>query len=232
MPVVLVTGASQGIGAAIAQAFSKEPDIDLVLVARNEGKLNDVARSCAEARSVLVKPCDVTDAIAVSSMADEVLVSVGPPDLLVNNAGLFRPGGILETTVDEFREQVEVNLTSAFLVTRAFLGQMVDRQSGMVVFMASVASLKAYPGGGAYCASKHGLLGLARVVREETREKGIRVTTVLPGATWTPSWEGSGNAPERMMPAGDIAAAIRDVFLLSDRTVVEEIVLRPQLGDL
>jgi NAD(P)-dependent dehydrogenase (short-subunit alcohol dehydrogenase family) len=165
-------------------------------------------------------------------MANEVLVRWGAPEVLVNNAGLFRPAPLRQTAVEEFRAQLEANLTSAFLVTRAFLEPMIARRRGHIFFMGSVAALKAYPGSVAYCAAKHGLLGLARVVREETRQLGLRVTVVLPGATYTPSWEGVDLPEARFMPAEDIARAVRDVYHLSSRTVVEEILLRPQEGDL
>jgi len=233
VPIVVVTGASQGIGAAIAQAFAEEPVAQLALVARNRKRLEAVAAACrARGAETLVLPCDVTDAGAVEAMANEVLVRWGAPEVLVNNAGLFRPAPLRQTAVEEFRAQLEANLTSAFLVTRAFLEPMIARRRGHIFFMGSVAALKAYPGSVAYCAAKHGLLGLARVVREETRQLGLRVTVVLPGATYTPSWEGVGLPEARFMPAEDIARAVRDVYHLSSRTVVEEILLRPQEGDL
>ena len=98
--------------------------------------------------------------------------------------------------------------------------------------MSSIAGLEIYPNSAAYCAAKFGVTGLSKVLREELREKGVRVTTVHPGATVSPSWKGSGVADERIMPAEDVARAFYDIYALSRRTVVEEIVLRPQLGDL
>jgi NAD(P)-dependent dehydrogenase (short-subunit alcohol dehydrogenase family) len=233
MPTIVVTGASQGIGRAVAEAFAGEPDARLALVSRNEAALDEVSDRCrAAGAEAVVLVCDVTDEAAVQQMAGAVLGRWGPPDVLVNNAGLFRPGSVRETPIALFREQVDVNLTSAFVVTQAFLGAMMDRGSGSIFYMGSVASIKGYPGGVAYCAAKHGLLGLARVVREETRDHGLRVTTLLAGATRTPSWDGSGFPDERFMPAEDIARTVRYVYHLSPRTVVEEILLRPQLGDI
>ena len=109
---------------------------------------------------------------------------------------------------------------------------MIERGSGYVFYVGSVASTRAYPGGAAYCAAKHGLLGLARVVREETKSSGLRVTILLPGATWTPSWSGVDLPEERFIPAGDIAKMLVDLYHLDSRTVVEELVVRPQLGDI
>ena len=233
MPIVVITGASQGIGQAVAEAFAQEPEARLALVARSQDKLDAVAAQCrARGAEAAVFPCDVTDDAAVHRTAATILARWGAPDVLVNNAGLFQPGAVRETTAELFRRQVAVNLTSAFVVTQAFLEAMVVRGRGHLFYMASVASIRAYEGAVAYCAAKHGLLGLARVVREETKTLGLRVTTLLPGATLTPSW-GSVDLPEeRFMPPVDIARTIVDIYHLSDRTVVEEILLRHQLGDI
>ncbi len=229
---VLITGASQGIGAAIARRFATEAQADLTLVARGASKLAAVETTCKElgarARSL---PCDLTDPEAVQALANNVLDD-GPPGILINNAGRFEPGKLLETDAKQFRSQLDVNLTSAFLVTRTLLPAMIESGSGDLVFLASVASLRAYPGGAAYCAAKHGLLGLARAAREETRETGVRVLTMIPGATLTPSWDGLDIPPERFMPAEDVAQAIFEMTRLSRRTVVEELLLRPLQGDL
>ena len=232
MPTVVITGASQGIGAAIAEAFADEPDVRLALVARSREKLERVAGRCRERGAEAdVFPCDVTGDEAVAQTSEVILKRWGAPDVLVNNAGAFQPGTLEEVTPAAFREQIEVNLTSAFLVTRAFLAPMKRRGRGHLFYVASVASIKAYPGGAAYGAAKHGLLGLARVVREETKEAGLRVTTLLPGATFTPSWEGTDLPEARFMPPEDVARTLLDVYRLSPRTVVEEVILRPQLGD-
>jgi NADP-dependent 3-hydroxy acid dehydrogenase YdfG len=108
---------------------------------------------------------------------------------------------------------------------------MIRRGRGDVFFMSSIAGLAAYPNGAAYCAAKFGVTGMAKVLRAETRGTGVRVCCVHPGATWSPSWAGSGVKPERIMPAEDVARAFLDAYRLSRRTVVEELVLRPEQGD-
>lgn len=233
-PVVLVTGASQGIGAAIAHTFaSGVKGVRLALVARNVRNLQAVAKACTKAGArVDIFGCDVANAASVELMAAEVARRLGPPDVLVNNAGAFAMAPFVDTTLAQFDDMIAVNLRSAFLVTQAFLPAMLKRKGGDIFFMSSIAGLGAYPQAAAYCAAKFGVTGLAAVLRAETKDRGIRVCCVHPGATWSPSWQKSGVKPERIMPAEDIARAILDVHRLGRRTVVEEIVLRPQLGDL
>ncbi len=237
-PVVLITGASQGIGEAIAQVFAQEVrGVQLALVARNEKKLKTVARACAKragggAAAVEIFACDVSDEASVAAMTAAVTERFGVVDVLINNAGAFAMAPFLETSVAEFDRMVATNLRSAFLVTRALVPAMVKRKRGDVFFMSSIAGLEAYPQSAAYCAAKFGVTGLAKVVRAETKAVGVRVCCVHPGATWSPSWSASGVAPERIMPAADVARAFLDVYRLTRTTVVEEIVLRPQLGDL
>jgi NAD(P)-dependent dehydrogenase (short-subunit alcohol dehydrogenase family) len=207
--------------------------VQIALVSRSENKLETVADACRkQGATAAVFPCDVTDDDAVQQTAQAILDRWGAPDVLVNNAGLFQPGSVQDTSPALFREQVAVNLTSAFVMTQAFLPTMLDRGRGHLFYMGSVASIRGYPGGIAYCAAKHGLLGLARVVREETKAHGLRVTTILPGATITPSWSGTDLPASRFMPPEDIAVAVISTYRLSDHTVVEELLLRPQLGDI
>lgn len=232
-PLIVVTGSSHGIGRAVALAFAQETGARLALLSRDEALLEETRSLCrergAEAELFL---CDVTDQDAVEGVGATIRRRWGTPDVLVNNAGLFKPGSVRETSIDVFREQVDVNLTSAFIVTKTFLDAMITRGRGHLFFMCSVASIQAYPGSAAYCAAKHGLLGLARVLREETKEDGLRITAVIPGATFTRSWAGAGHSEERFIPATDVAQAVVDAYRLSGRTVVEEILLRPQLGDI
>ncbi len=233
MPTVVITGASQGIGAGIARLFAEEENAQLALIARNRANLEQVEADCRRlGGDPLVIECDVTDPDQVSSTSRTVLDRWGAPDVLVNNAGQFRPGGLLDTPPSTFREQVDVNLNGAFYFTNAFLGPMMKRGSGIIFYTASVASIKAYPGGVAYCAAKHGLLGLARATREETKGSGVRSTALVLGATYTPSWEGAGLPPERFIPVDDVSRVVLQIFRMSDRSVVEEILIRPSEGDI
>jgi len=230
----LITGASRGIGAAVARGFAEsECALDLALVARNRDGLEDVAAQCRTLGADSdVYPCDLTDENSVDRMCRHILDKKGAPAVLINNAGSFESGGLRDTNSETFLRQVGVNLTSAFNISSRLVPPMMDAAKGHVFFVGSVASIRGYPGGLAYCAAKHGLLGLARSIREETKESGVRVTTLIPGATLTATWDGVSEPDNRFMSAEDIARAVLSAYSMSDRTVVEEIILRPQLGDL
>lgn len=229
----VITGASQGIGRALALAFATEPGARLFLVARNRAALAEVAEECRRAGAhAEALPCDITSEAAVSVLADGLKARGEVPNLLINNAGRFIQQEFFSTTPSDFRNSLESNLVSAFLMTHAFASAMAEKKCGTIFFMGSVASLQGYPDSAAYCAAKHGLLGLARSVRLATRDAGIRVTAILPGATNSPSWDSSEIDTERLMPAEDIAASVLSIYKLSARSVVEEIVLRPIAGDI
>jgi len=232
-PCVLITGASQGIGAAIAKVFAAEiRGVRLALVARNETKLKAIARGCAKlGAEAEVFPCDVSDEASVAAMAAAATKRYRAVDVLINNAGKFAAAPFTEMIVADFDRMIAANLRSVFLVSRAFAPAMIRRGRGDIFNMSSIAGLSAYPGGAGYCAAKFGVSGLSKVMRAELRDKGVRVCCVYPGATWSPSWAGSGVAKERIMPAQDVARAFLDIYRLSRNTVVEEIVLRPQQGD-
>ena len=233
-PVILITGASQGIGAAIAKTFAKElTGVRLALVARNAANLAKVAKACIRSGATAEAfECDVSDESAVEAMAAAVSKRFRRVDVLINNAGKFMPTELLSMTTADFDGLIGANLRSLFLVSRAIVPGMVKRGTGDVFNMSSIAGLNPYPGGAGYCAAKFGVTGFSKVMREELKDKGVRVCTVYPGATVSPSWEGSGVDWKRMMPTADVARAFYDIYRLSRHTVVEDIVLRPQRGDL
>ncbi len=234
-PVVLITGASQGIGAQIAKTFATEmgTGVRLALVARNEKNLQRIAAVCARrGAEVETFKSDVSNETSVATMAVAVNKRFKAVDVLINNAGRFLPTEFLSMSVEDFDGLLNANLRSLFLVSRAIVPGMVKRGKGDVFNMSSIAGLNAYPGGAGYCAAKFGVTGLSKVMREELKDKGVRVTTVYPGATVSPSWDGSGADPKRMMPTADVARAFYDMYRLSRSTVVEDIVLRPIGGDL
>jgi NAD(P)-dependent dehydrogenase (short-subunit alcohol dehydrogenase family) len=172
----------------------------------------------------------VTDEQQVKNTAKTILDTWPDIDVLVNNAGSYSPSSFYETSATEFKYQIDINLTSAFLITQAFLLSMVQQKKGDIFFVCSIASLHGYSGSVAYCAAKHGLLGLARTLRCETKSKGIRVVSLMPGETLTPAWGNTDISEDQFIPAADIANTIVDMYRLDRRTNIDEIVIRPQLG--
>ena len=153
-------------------------------------------------------------------------------NIIVNNAGVFIPGEIQNEEDGVLEHMIETNLYSAYHLTRAILPLMNGEGKAHIFNMCSIASFFAYPNGGSYSISKFAMLGFSKVLREELKNDGIRVTALMPGATWTDSWAGSHFPEERLMKATDIAMAVWGAWQMSASAVVESIVLRPQLGDL
>ena len=221
--------------AAIEQLRKEPVDVvltDLMMPGMSGQELLRAVRAVAPETEVVLMTAYGTVEAAVAAMARAVKQRFGTVDVLINNAGKYASAPLTSMSVAEFDQQIAANLRSVFLVTRAFLPAMIKRRSGDIFNMSSIAGLIAYPGGTGYSAAKFGLTGLSKVMRAELKDKGVRVCCVYPGATASPSWKGSGVSAGRMMPAEDVARAFLDIYRLSRRTVVEEIILRPQRGDL
>ena len=155
-----------------------------------------------------------------------------PTEVLINNTGVFIPGQIHNEEDGVLEKTMETNLYSAYHLTRGLLPEMMQAKRGYIFTICSTASIMAYPNGGSYCISKFALLGMTKVLREEMKKFGVKVTAVIPGATYTGSWSGTDLPEERFMSSEDIAETIWAAYKLSPRAVVEEILIRPQLGDL
>ena len=153
-------------------------------------------------------------------------------DVLINNAGQFIAGSVHDEPEGALEKLMAVNLYSAYHLTRRLLPAMISRRSGHIFNICSVASIKAYPNGGAYSITKYALAGFSANLREEMKRHGIKVTAVFPGATYTDSWAASGIDPQRFMTAADVAEMVFSASRLSPQATVEEILMRPQLGDL
>ena len=222
---VLVTGASRGIGLAIANRFA-DAGARVTICAR------DVAVVAREHPRLACIACDMSDKAQVQALGARVLASGGPPEVLVNNAGAYLPGSLHEEADGTFEAMIAVNLASAYHLTRALLPAMIARGSGTILNVCSTASVTPYVNGGSYGIAKHALYGFNKTLREELKPHGIRVIALLPGATLTSSWAGTDLPEERFMPAGDIAELAWTAWSLSERTVVEELRVRPMLGDL
>jgi len=222
---VLVTGASKGIGLAIAERFAREG-------ARITGCAREVGSLSRAHPDWTCLPCDLSEKAQAQALAARVLADGGAPDLLVNNAGAYLPGSIGEEADGTFEAMIAVNVAGPYHLTRALLPAMIARGSGMVINVCSTASITPYVNGGSYGIAKHALHGFSRTLREELKPHGIRVVSLLPGATLTASWDGVDLPPGRLMPTEDIAEIAWTAWALSGRSVIEEVLVRPMLGDI
>lgn len=231
--LVVVTGGSKGIGRAIIERFAKE-GFDIATCSRKQSDLSSLKEQVEREYKVNVYTlvADVTDKKQVQDFTDFVNTLNRPVDVLVNNAGYFEPGQITEEPDGLLERMIHSNLYSSYNTTRGLIGGMKSRKWGHVFTICSIASIKAYPNGGSYAISKFALLGFTKVLREELKEFGIRVTAVLPGATKTSSWDGTDLPESRFIKPEDVAESVYGAYSLSRNTVIEEILIRPQLGDI
>lgn len=234
MRYAVVTGASQGIGKAIVEKLLAN-GCAIAACARGGEKLQQAVaewRGAYAGTTIISVAADLGTVEGVNDLASLVLRSFPQVDLLINNAGRFVTGLLADEPDDVLEKMLDVNLYAAHRLTRRLLPQMKLQGSGHIFNICSIASLKGYPNIGSYSISKYALLGLTDNLREELRPHGIKVTAICPGSTWSPSWEGSEIAPERIMEANDIAEMIWAASNLSPQAVTETIVMRPVKGDL
>ena len=231
---VVITGASRGLGRAIAEQFVANGHT-LYLGARNETVLQETVkalRSRFPGSAIHAKAVDLGNRGGVENFGQWVIENCKSVDILVNNAGIYLPGSVHDEQEGFLERMMDNNLYSAYHLTRKLLPAMMNKMQGHIFNICSIASLQAYNNGGAYSISKFALLGFNKNLREEMKSYGIKVTAVLPGATYTDSWKGSNIDPKRIMEAEDIGKMVYASSLLSAQACVEEILLRPQLGDL
>jgi NADP-dependent 3-hydroxy acid dehydrogenase YdfG len=227
---VLITGASRGIGLAIAQALDTE-GAKLILVGRNRGPL---ARAAAQIPgTVMSMPTDITKPDDVKRLIAAVQKQIRRLDVLINNAGVFTYKPFAKTTLEDWKRNIETNLTSIFLTTQAAL-PLLKRSQGDVVNILSISSRIAFPNCSAYTAAKFGAWGLTGVLRRELRREGIRVMAVLPGMTETRMKDEVDFAVrgEDLLQPEDVAAAVLSALVQPRRATTEEILLMPSPGPL
>lgn len=230
---VIITGASKGIGKAIAEIFAANGH-HLFMCSRGEVALYKTMEELMTkypSAIIKAKPFDLSRKEEAKAFGTWCL-EYGVPDVLVNNAGLFEPGSVHNEPDGTLESQLAVNLFSAYHVTRAVLPWMIEKRSGHIFNMCSIASLHAYANGGAYSVSKFALYGFSKNLREEMKPYGIKVTSIHPGAVMSDSWGNYDNSSKRIMEAEDIAKLVYTASQLSPQACVEDIVVRPQLGDL
>jgi len=227
---VIISGGSHGIGKALVKKFLRE-GFNVYTCGRQVEKLTALEQELSNpALKTLV--ADLSQKNQVIDFANWILTHEKSIDVLINNAGFFMPGQIQNEEEGVLEAQIEANLYSAYHLTKALLPSFQARKSGHIFTICSTASITAYTAGGSYCISKFALLGFTKVLREELKTQGIKVTAVLPGATLTPAWDGVDLPDSRFIPAEDVAETIYSAYQMSPSTVLEEILIRPQLGDI
>ena len=227
---VVITGASRGIGKAVAEIFAANGH-DLFLSSRNEialYKAMEELQTKYPSVSIKAKAFDLTDKQQAKDLGMWCLKYI-VPDIIVNNAGLFEPGNVHNEPDGLLEKQLAINLNSAYHLTRTLLPKMMERRSGHIFNLCSIASLSAYENGGAYSISKFAMYGFSKNLREEMKPYNIKVTSVHPGAVLTDSWRDYDNSSKRIMEAEDIAKMIFACTQLSAAACVEDILIRPQL---
>ena len=231
--VALITGASRGIGLAIARALAKE-GCNLILTARDESKFNQLSRELSRQKiRVLTQSCDVRDPYSVDDLFRTVRGEFRSLDILINNAGIAHPNLPVENLpYPVWKDVFATNVDGTFLVTQAALGLM--KRGSTIVNNLSIAATRVFAGSSAYNASKHAALGLTNTLREELRPRGIRVIGLLPGATNTDIWKTLWpQAPRKKMMSPDtVAKAVVGAILLPSNATVENLEILPTVGTL
>ena len=232
-PVAVITGASKGIGSAIAAAFAGE-GYTVLICSRRQAHLDeakaDILRQFPSAQ-VKTFEADFSKPADVEAFGEWCLAQ-GVPHILVNNAGIYLPGNLYDEPDGNMEQIMQLNFFSAYRLTRKLLPAMMEKAAGHIFNISSIAGLSAYEGGGSYSVSKFALTGFSKNLRHELKATGIKVTTVYPGAVMTDSWAGFDNSTGRIMETTDIASLVVAASRLSAQATVEDIVIRPQAGDL
>lgn len=227
---VVITGASRGIGRRIAQGFARNTDFALLLIARTKSDLKDTKTLCAKEgkNKIVTVACDASDSNATANIS---LPDAFPkPRFVVNNAGSYLLKPLQKTTHEEFNQQMQANLYSAVNITNRFLDDLKENEHSLIINICSEGALVGLEDSGAYSASKHALLGYTRSLRKELIETDVGVTALNLGQTQSTSWEGSLIDRDLLIDPDDVAQIIINLTALSARTVVEEMLVKPQHG--
>lgn len=230
----LITGASSGIGKATALAFAKA-GIDVALVSRSQEKLEGVAAVAkeigVEAKAFTV---DLGSVAQVKTKIQAIADEFGEIDILVNNAGIGYTANLSDTPLEDWQRVIDLNITSVFQCMMAIVPGMRQRGKGTIINIASIAAKQTFPGWGAYCVSKAGLLALSQTLAQEERVHGIRVTAICPGAVNTEIWDTEtvnvNFDRTKMLTPEIVAQTILHTALLPQEAVIEELTLMSNAG--
>jgi 3-oxoacyl-[acyl-carrier protein] reductase len=225
--VALVTGASRGIGLAIAKSLSRM-GAKIGLNGRDEKRLAMAAEELnkADGRAAAVS-ADLSRSEDIGPLVRKVQESLGPIEILINNAGTGYFGPVHEASEENWNETLDTNLKAVFLVSKAVIPEMIRLQTGHIINIASMAGKSAFAGGAIYCASKWGLLGLTQCMAEDLRPHGIRVSAICPGSVNTEFSPHVGKDPRKMLQPGDVARAVELIVTQEPQSFISEVLLRP-----
>ncbi|MEM8778118.1 MAG: SDR family oxidoreductase [Cyanobacteria bacterium P01_G01_bin.49] len=232
----IITGASSGIGKATSLTFAKA-GIHLALVSRSLDQLEAVAQA-AKSQGVEAKAygIDLSQLPTIPAKVQEIIADFGSIDIIVNNAGMGYTNSLNQTSLADWQQVIDLNLTSVFQCVKGVLSQMRDRKKGTIINVASIAATQAFPGWGAYCVSKAGLVSFSKVLAAEERSNGIRVMTIAPGAVNTPIWDTDSVQADfdraAMLTPELVAQTILQAALLPAGAVIEEMTILPSAGTL
>jgi len=224
----IVTGATKGIGRAIALKLA-ENGYNLSICARNQKELNEFAVTLENLGvKVVYMATDCSDQRAVEGFCAFTSKELGAIDVLINNAGIFLPGLLLDEAEENFHQQLSLNLNAPYILSRFFGKVMRERQSGHIFNICSIASKEIVKNAGSYSVTKAALLSLNNVLRQELAPYNVKVTAILPGSTYTASWDGTTLPKEQFVQPEDIANTIDAILKLSVGVNVDEVILKPQ----
>jgi 3-oxoacyl-[acyl-carrier protein] reductase len=225
--VALITGASRGIGLAIARSFAGLA-AKVALCARDPERLEAARVGLKQSgASVVTIPADIRNAHEIAPLVRKAEQSLGPIEILVNNAGIGSFAPVNEASEANWDAVLDTNLKAVFLLSKTVAPGMIQRRSGHIINIASLAAKSAFAGGAIYCASKWGLLGLTECMAEDLRPYGIRVSAVLPGSVATDFSPHAGKDTSKMLQPEDVAHAVENIVTQSPQSFISEVRIRP-----
>ena len=228
----IITGATKGIGRAIVMELAAN-NYNIIFCARDEKEVQILQNELTSKYSHLQffgMRADMEESSDVRDFAEFAIGSVGHVDILINNAGLYIPSGIIEEDTECLQRQMQVNVFAPHYLSKFFASRMIEAGKGHIVNICSIASLEPVVRAGSYSISKTALLGLNKALREELRPAGIKVTAVLPGSTLTDSWTGTELPKDWFILPEDVAKSIINCLQMSSGANIDEIIIRPLYG--
>ncbi len=228
----IVTGATKGIGRALVMHLAAN-NYNVALCARNDSDVQGFLKELKEiypGQNFYGLACDLENQNDVKAFAEFALENLGHTDVLINNAGLFIPSGLMNEEDHTLERQMKVNVYAPHFLSKFFVKDMIRCKQGHIINICSIASINLLISSASYSITKAALLCLTKLLREELQSSGIKVTAVLPGATLTDSWSGTTLPPDRFVLADDVAKAVLNCISMSAGANVDEIIIRPVKG--